>query len=383
MSDPDAPFAELPAALVEEVLSQTASVGERLLESFQQAKDSRKGWRQTLVKKGYIIKESTLGCPSSPTTCATDGSYAMERLLTVDLAAAAAVAMEGLTPPSEQRHWDQPRHSTIIYAEPHQEKTVNVLRAAMIGEELILACKAPHDLVMLDCTLTLPIIYFNQGISAAKEHPELHISGYFVNHVSDYLDAYRTILMSKRSDKQFIGNPKYSTRREIGEEMGWEGTHDDRGLLTLVLEAGELTKPMSLQQTPGQTWHLGTNSLPEDIKKEAKSLADDIVAQLENVYVFYYKPHDWLPALRIESAQDVAKNKHRLAIVVQGVKYQCATPSMLEPYPLYLADRTVKALVRALPAFRHVTTQRIAEQYGGDIGEVFFAMHGYRSEGGR
>jgi hypothetical protein len=52
---------------------------------------------------------------------------------------------------------------------------------------------------------------------------------------------------------------------------------------------------------------------------------------------------------------------------------------MLEPYPIYLADRTAKALARAIPAFRQVTTQRISEEYGGDIGEVFFAMHGYRT----
>jgi hypothetical protein len=90
-----------------------------------------------------------------------------------------------------------------------------------------------------------------------------------------------------------------------------------------------------------------------------------------------------LPALRIETAREVALNRHRLACVVQGLKHQCATPSMLEPYPLYVADRMVKTLVRALPAFRHVTTQHIAASYEGDIGEVFFAMHGYRSEGGR
>ena len=56
---------------------------------------------------------------------------------------------------------------------------------------------------------------------------------------------------------------------------------------------------------------------------------------------------------------------------------------MLEPYPIYLADRTVKALARAIPAFRQVTTQQISKRYEGDIGEVFFAMHGYRSETGR
>jgi len=79
----------------------------------------------------------------------------------------------------------------------------------------------------------------------------------------------------------------------------------------------------------------------------------------------------------------VALNPHRLAVVVQGLKHQCAVPSILEPYPLYLADRTVKALARAVPTFRQVATQRLSERYDGDIGEVFFAMHGYRSESGR
>jgi hypothetical protein len=55
---------------------------------------------------------------------------------------------------------------------------------------------------------------------------------------------------------------------------------------------------------------------------------------------------------------------------------------MLEPYPLYLADRTVKALARSIPAFRQVATQQISERYDGNISEVFFAMHGYRSEAG-
>ena len=99
--------------------------------------------------------------------------------------------------------------------------------------------------------------------------------------------------------------------------------------------------------------------------------------------MFHYKPHAWLPALRIEVGSEVALNAHRLATVVQGIKYQCAAASMLEPYPLYLADRTVRALAASLPAFRQVTTQQISGEYGGDVGDVFLALHGYRSEIGR
>jgi hypothetical protein len=158
-------------------------------------------------------------------------------------------------------------------------------------------------------------------------------------------------------------------------------------MLTLLLNPGELTKPVVIEHPRDQqgniTWHLNTGRLPAELRKPAAELAEEVVSAIQTVYVFYYKPQAWLPALRVEVGAAVAMNNHRLATVVQGLKHQCATASMLEPYPIYLADRTVKALARSIPAFRQVTTQRISERYSGDIGEVYFAMHGYRSESGR
>jgi hypothetical protein len=381
------PFSDLPAALVEEVLGQTAAVADGLLASFQNIRADRSALRERLLQSELVISESSLGYPPLPTTCAADGSYAIERLLTTDLAAAAAVAVEGLTPPSEKRHWDLPRHKAFVAAEPHQEDTATVLRAVMLGEELRLATSAPHDLVMVDGTLTLPVIYFNQALNKAPDTPALRCSEDFLKNCAAYLTAFLTLLRSERSDKHYIALPKYSTRREIGTALGWPPAHDDRGMLTLLLNPGELTKPLPLEHPRDAqgniTWHLNTGSLPAGIRTDVAGLADEIISALGGVHVFYYKPHAWLPALRVEAAASVTGNPHRLATVVQGLKHQSATPSMLEPYPIYLADRTVKALARAIPAFRQVTTQHISEKYDGDIGEVFFAMHGYRSESGR
>ena len=128
---------------------------------------------------------------------------------------------------------------------------------------------------------------------------------------------------------------------------------------------------------------MNVQKLPEEVRDEATLLSQQIRSSIASIQVFYLKPQEWLPALRVEVSASVAANTHRLACVVQGIRHQTATPSMLEPYPIYLADRTAKALARAVPAFRQVTTQRVAESYGGDISEVFFAMHGYRSESGR
>jgi len=381
------PFADLPAALVEEVLGETSAVAQSLLTSFQEVREDRDTLRKRLIDSGLVVSESALGYPPLPTTCAADGSYAIERLLTTDLAAAAAVAVEGLTPPSEKRHWQLPHHTTFVAAEPHLEDTATVLRSVMLGEELRLVTGAPHELVMLDGTLTLPIIYFNQALNKAPETGQLRCAQEFLKHCEAYLRAYLALLCSERSDQQYVALPKYSTRKEIGRKVGWNSAYDDRGMLTLLLNAGELTKPYPLEHPRDAkgnlTWHLNTGGLPAPLKSQADKIAREVIAALGTVHVFYYKPQTWLPALRIEIAGSIASNTHRLATIVQGIKHQSATPSMLEPYPIYLADRTVKALARAIPAFRQVTTQRISEQYKGDIGEVFFAMHGYRSEAGR
>jgi hypothetical protein len=387
MAPEENPFADLPAALVEEVLGQTAGVADSLLASLQRVRADRAALRDQLMASGRVIPESSLGYPPLPTTCAADGSYAIERLLTTDLAAAAAVAVEGLTPPSEKRHWELPHHKCFLAPEPHREETATILRAVMLGEELCLATTAPHDLVLIDGTLTLPIIYFNQALNTVPEAPELRSSVQFVEHCTAYLTAYLTLLRAERSDKHYAALPKYSTRREIGSALNWPPSYDDRGMLTLLLNPGELTKPVTIEHPRDQqgnvTWHLNTGRLPAEVRKQVDELAEEIVSAVQTVHVFYYKPQEWLPALRVEVGAAVARNTHRLAMVVQGLKHQCATASMLEPYPIYLADRTVKALARAIPAFRQVTTQRVSANYAGDIGEVYFAMHGYRSDSGR
>lgn len=377
-SDPT-PFSDLPAVLVEELLDQTTEVGNRLLATFSGIREQRTQLRAQLDKHELVLTEHSLGAPPIPTTCATDGSYAIERLLTIDLVAAAAVIVEGLTPPSEKKYWERPRHTTYMETETHHAETTTVLRAVMVGNELRLAQQAPHDLVMIDGSFTLPIIYFNQALNMAPSS-SLKCASEFLNNCGDYLDAYNMLLRSERSDRQFIAMPKYATRREIGKRVGWPEDHDDRGLLTLILKPGEFTKPLPLERH-GE-WHLNIDRLPSITREAVAPLAEDIVTALGQIHVFYYKPHDWLPALRVETASAVAHNTHRVATIIQGLRSQCATSAMLEPFPIYLADRTVKSLARAVPAFRQVATQRISERYEGDIGEVFFAMHGYRSESG-
>lgn len=378
--DEATPSPDLPAALVEDVLGKARDLSGDLLKNLSEMHERRDALRKRLTDNGLLRREADLPSADSPTTCAADGSYAVERLMTVDLAVAAAVAVEGLTPPSEARHWPEPRYKSIVSYERHSEDTTAILRAAMMGEELALARSAPHDLVLVDGSLTSPIIYFNQGFSKIGENREMKVSGILDAGAAQMLESYADILENRRSDKQYAGIPKYSVKREVADFLKLEAPYDDRGLLTLIMKSGEYIEPLPLTQ-PTSPWHLDVNDLRDS--GAARALADRVVAALGNMRVFYYKPRAWLPALRVEISPGAAENHHRLAAVLKGLNHQCAAPSMLEPYPLYMADRFVKALSASVPAFRHITTQRIAEKYGGDAGEIFFAMHGFRSEKGK
>lgn len=368
------PFGDLPQALVEDMLEKSTSIGKSLFETFNNIQKQKKAFREKLDSSKILKRESDYSVSTPPTTCGIDGAYAKEELLSIDLLAAAAVALEGITPPSESRFWDGPHHEVIIQEEKHCAESSQILRAVMISMEQILATKAPHDVVFLDGSMTTPLIFLNQAITQSNdstESKELTITKNFYEILPDGIEAYKKVLCNSRTDKVWVSMPKYTSKKEIGEMIGWDQSYDDRALLTLLLQPGELTRPTKLQK-PSQPWHLTFQQKQKEIEEIKKALND--------LMVIYYKPHSWSPALRIELNSHVATNDYQIGMVLQAIKYQCATAGIFEPYPLYIADRMVKSLGKGIPTFRQVVTRQMAEDYEGDVGEIFFTMHGYRTE---
>jgi hypothetical protein len=376
------PFTELPEALVEEMLSKSGLIGDKLYASFKEIQNNKTNMREQLQKHNILKRDSEFGYPVIPTTCGVDGSYAVERLLATDFAACAAVAVEGLTPPSEKRYWEKPHHRVFISPEKHDPDTGTVIRGLMMEMELELAAKAPHDIVFLDGSLTTPLIYMNQAINKVieweNEGTQGEVGKELKERFAQFLNDYKTILESSRTDKLWVSLPKYTTRRELGKMFSWLSNYDDRAVLTTILSPGEFTSPIPLEK-PQQPWHLKLPSNDEDLEK----LKGEVISAINRIHVMYYRPHNWTPVFRIEIASSIAANNSRIAILLQGLKYQSGTPGIMEPYPLYIANRMVKHLGSALPTFRQTATRRMTELHQGDIGEIFFSMHGYRTESGR
>ena len=125
------------------------------------------------------------------------------------------------------------------------------------------------------------------------------------------------------------------------------------------------------------------NGLDNHYKEEFDKKLSQVVSTINNLYVCYYKPHSYTPVIRIEVPQAIGSNNYQLAMLLNAINFQCGTPGIMEPYPLFMADRMVKSLSRAIPAFRQTATREMAEHYADDLSEIFFAMTSYRTENGK
>lgn len=373
----DKQFRDLPQSLVEELLRKCEGIGQILVEKFEQMRKRRDSIRKQLRNDGLLRNKAVLRYQSIPTCCAVDGAYAIEKMLSNDIVAVTAVAVEGLTPPSESRHWNGPTHLSFVDTVNHD---VNSLpRGIMMAMELKIAFNAPHDIVLMDGSFTTPLIHVNQAINSINSNKANKLSRYVEESFPEFFDSYLHIASSTRSDKAWVYLPKYTTKQELKKKYidNWPLGFDDRAVLTQIMDPGEFVGPINIEQPDGE-WHFSRTPGISDKRKVTQ-----LYNALNEIAVLYYKPSLQTPALRIEISKMVASNENLIAKILQCLEFQCGCGGIIEPYPLYIADRMVKSLGKTMPTFRQAATLQLAQSYRGDLSDVFFGMHGYRTESGR
>lgn len=386
----DFPFSDIPASLVEELLSKTTQIGNDIFNSINIIKKKKYYFRSQLDKSNILANDSEIKTQFL-TSCAVDGAYAIERLLGSDLIAIGTVGVEGLNSSDKKKgEWQSPNHSVFINTEKHDPENMIAARGLMIEMEINLAANSPYDLVFLDGSLTTGLIHMYKAIDFIEKRRTV-IADKIRDSYKEFLSSYKKILESDYMEKQWVGIPKYTSRNDIGDIFGWPTDYDDRAILTLILNEGEYTKPR--QFTSKENWHMkipkfnsNDSMASKTNNSELESLMDEVIRKIIELHVIYYKPYKWSPALRIEIPYSIAKDKKRLYSLLQNIKNQCIIPSIMEPYPLYLADRIAKHISPAIPAYKQILTSSIAEldkeNTKDDISDIIFIMHSYRTESG-
>ena len=364
------PFADLPDALVRDLLEAAIPVAEKVRLRFDSLVSLRTKYRQDAIALGMVKRKADLDVPREPSVVGIDGSYQLHRLTSLDLCAAAAVAIEG-TSKEATRHWPEPYHRIWVENIPHAVGTELVMRGLMVGMELELAHLAPHDLVLLDGAFGSLIIYLNQGLSNVSGVP-VELGGVMRQRWQDQ-GIFNRLLALISSDRA-VAVPKFTSRNELARPLKInpdEGL-DGRTLATLMLEPGEYTTPLQVYE---EDFHL-----PDSFRSKQDDL--DMNHALQLARVVYYRPFGWAPAMRLELPGAVANSLTRLSIALEGVTRQFFSPAVLEPYPLFLADRMVKSLGAGVNVVEQTVSQQVVDQ-GLDIELKMLLLQNYRTEGGR
>ena len=375
MYEVDSPsFLEIPASLVEQMLQKTNEIGDILQSSMHDINRRREKFRLQLEQIGLLDNDINFGNIKPLVSGGVDGAYAVDRLLGTDLLFAAAVGVEGINE-LENGKRIAPNHDVFVYPEKHNPENMISARAIMLEMEIKLAANAPYDIVYLDGSLTTALIHMYKAINFI-ENLNSKSSDKIREDFKDFLISYKKILDLKDSYKYYLGIPKYTSRNDIGKNLHWPENYDDRAILTLILDPGEFTRPKLFTSEEG--WHV---RLPYE-DEELRVLMQQVISGIKNLSVIYYKPHPWCPALRIEMPSATAGDETKLNSILINIKDQCQTPSIMEPFPLYMADRIAKHMAPAIPAYKQIIMNQMTQLNDHNEKDIFFLMHSYRTEGG-
>jgi len=260
---------------------------------------------------------------------------------------------------------------------PHRIDTVGVLRGMMVSMEMALATNSPHDLVLLDGSFSSLIIYLNQALTKIDDCAKALADDFLCRWGSGTLGQLKALLKSDRT----VAMPKFTSRNEFlrGNMLNPPVTVDGKTLATMILNPGEYTRPLPLYDEADPASQL-VDHLPE--KYCPKKDMDEIVGVLRGLSVIYFRPYGWLPALRMELPSTITASNTRLSIVLEGVTRQFFSPAVIEPYPLFLADRMVKSLGSGVAVIEQAVAQHVAGS-SPDIENTLLFLQNYRTEGGR
>jgi hypothetical protein len=368
-------FSDLPDALVRDLLAQATPVAERVSTHLNRLRQARGSIRERVQSVGLIARKADLDITREPSVVGIDGSYQVHRLTAMDLCAAAAVAVEG-TGKDARRHWQEPYHRMWVSSLQHSKNATNALRGLMISMELELAHEAPHDLVLLDGSFIVFVIYLNQGLVSFGEAPGL-LREEFQRRWGEQqvLDRFLGLIASDRT----VAVPKYSGRNEFEAFLTENDLPeiDGKTLATIILDPGEYVMPLPIFRFGGEDaeYHLPAEHCPRECQEQMNR-------SIEDMRVVFYRPYRWAPAVRLEVTAPIAASQSRLSMVLEGIERQLFSPAVTEPYPLFLADRMVKSLGAGVAVVEQTVAQH-AVGASADIESTILCLQNYRTEGGR
>jgi len=347
-------FAGLPVALVEEMLSKSGQIGNAIYESLCKISADREKLREQLFEKNMIRNDTNKEEIATASACGVDGCYTVEKCLTADLVCCAAFATEGSIPPSGVRLWETPVYKTMIHIEEQNAETTGILRAIMMEMEIELVAGAPHGIILLNGSYITPFVTLMKTLKKALETKASTASQEFIGRIKTFIQSYKTIFNSGNTNQIWAGMPQNVSKQELVSTLHLPDHYDNETFLTIILSPGEYTTPLPVDKSEIAL----VNSIPIKDEKFA-AVRESIVSYLSNLRFIYYRPYEWMPAVRIEVSETVTQNESQFALLLNSIKFQCCNAGLKEPYPIYHASKLANRMKSAIPSILRLSTSSI------------------------
>ncbi len=301
-----------------------------------------------------------------------DGGFAVERTAAVDLLLAVAVGVEGLS--DRTTRWDSTQYQWWSRVSKHDADAERMARGAMVAEELAILQAAPHDLRILDGSHLTLVIQLNSALTSSSEEIRREALRLWAD--LHTVDALRDVC----SSEVFIAMPKYDSSTTITQMLEKHFATaipgDDKYLMGLVLNAGEVLVPQRVPHDPWTALHFTAFTPAEQGIATDLTKAIDPLKRREIAFT-YFKPDRFSPAFRIELKRSVTPEQ--LDVICSTIAGQITGPFVREPYPQYLADVMAKSVGLGLSALQTAVQLGLSGLGRPEIAE--FLVHSYRTEG--
>lgn len=371
-------FTGLPHSMVEKALSGAQKIGTRLAKTLASMKPTFNKVREELERRALIMHDAWMVQPLTPTVSGIDGAFVIDETAAFDIVLCGALGVEGFCPHYGAVHWPEPVFEVHIGYEVHNRSVRTLIQALMTQMEVLIAGNAPHEVVLLDGSFVTPLVSVKKALALInrREHTSSSIVEKFAGWLDEFLSTYLSLLTISRSDKVVAAVPKQSVNRDFAGVVELPAGFKEKAVLNYVLRPGEFTKPLrtrasDLENNYGFTPSLGPQQ--RQLIRELERLCRDMT-------FLYYKPYPFVSPLRVEIPAQVAASETKLGLLLQAIKQQMTVPSVVEPYPLFLADQFVKRLSAVTGPFKQIVAYTASSLDGVEPQEVFAIINSYRTD---
>lgn len=365
-------YARLPEDLLQELLVGADDVVSQVTSFLGSALDRKDELRSGLSQSNLI---RTYATTETQTICGVDGGFALERTSAVDLLLAVAVGVEGLSEGTTR--WEDTQYLWWSRVNKHDPDAERLARGVMVAQELAILANAPHELRILDGSHLTLVIQLNSALSSFSDSIRAEVL-----RVWDELGT-RDALTQAVNSKAIIAMPKYDSSRVVCELLsqntGEDIPGDDKYLLSLLLEPGELLVPQQVPLHPWSTLHF---TAPGGAAVSQVQYRDELMATIQPLRdralsFTYFKPDEYSPAYRMELKSGIEDSD--LDSACSTIASQITGPFVREPFPQYLADVMAKSVGLGLGALKTAVQLGLSRLDRPDIAELL--VQSYRTEG--